>query len=185
MSRQTITLSASKDKLVLGGQISFEANTGTAALAQIDAASDQVDFVKSYSMATTIQAIATSHDSSQIVALAISESFGKAYLLVVESTTGDLMRAPIAVPMPTMAYRNDMDQLRSALLFAGAGSESIFIAFGHDNWDFGMEINFHNISDGDHIQIANIDNFLLSKSQQVSASLSLADGQVTRVYLGG
>ena len=134
-------------------------------------------------MANTIQAIATPQDSLQIVALATSEIFGKAYMLVVDSATGDLIRAPIAVPMPAMASRSDMDQLRSALLFAG--SESMLVAFGHENWDFGMEVNFHNISGEKHVQIANIDNFLLSKSQQVSASLGLADSQVTRIYLGG
>ena len=40
MSRSTITLSAAQDKLVLGGNISRDANTGLAALAQIDIVSE-------------------------------------------------------------------------------------------------------------------------------------------------
>ena len=89
-------------------------------------------------MASTIQAIATKDNSPQHVVLAISEFFGKAYLLVVDSATGDLSRAPIAVPMPALGAGSEMENLRSALLFAG--SERILVAFAHDNHTFSTQI---------------------------------------------
>ena len=54
MSVQTSILSADQNKLVLGGHLSTDENTDLAALAQIDTFSDQVDFAKTFSMASTI-----------------------------------------------------------------------------------------------------------------------------------
>ena len=51
---QTSILSADQKKLVLGGHLSIDENTDLAALAQIDTFSDQVDFAKTFSMASTI-----------------------------------------------------------------------------------------------------------------------------------
>jgi len=59
---QTSILSADQYKLVLGGHLTDE-NTDLAALAQIDTFTDHVDFAKTFSMASTIQAIATSPNS--------------------------------------------------------------------------------------------------------------------------
>ena len=60
-------------------------------------------------MATTILAIATKADSPQLVVLAVSEFSGKAHLLVVDNATGDLNRAPIAVPMPALSATSDVN----------------------------------------------------------------------------
>ena len=85
-------------------------------------------------MGSTIQAIATKANSPQNMVLVISEFWGKAYLLLVDSVTGDLNRGPIAVPMPALGAKSDLDQLRSALFFTE--SERILVAFAHDNRTF-------------------------------------------------
>ena len=120
---QTSILSADQNKLVLGGHLSTDENTDLAALAQIDTVSDQVDFAKTFSMATTIYAGTTSQNNQEIVVLANSND--KVFLLVIDSANGDLIRA---LPMPTFAKGSDMKNLRSAMV--SIENQRVLVAIG-------------------------------------------------------
>ena len=117
-------------------------------------------------MASSIAAIYTFTENSEIVALATSEVLGQASLLVLDDKTGSPTRATIDVPLPaSLAAGLQMDQLRSALLVTHA--QDIFVALA-DADGTSTRVSIHSYRGG--LESETLHDFVLSDSDSTSAA---------------
>ena len=135
LARQTASLSAEEDKLVLGGSIISGDLKGYAAVAQVDLADNNVDFAKHFTFASSITSVV--HSSSiiapEIFAIATQDfvdANSSAFLFRI-GAAGEMLHDPITVPLQAFAGAGAASLAHSSLIFDH--SDRPIMAFGHEN----------------------------------------------------
>lgn len=127
---------------------------GVAALAQLDPATNSVDFARLFSNATAVVAVteAPEQHSAKLVALATShlnigrrQEIPKAFLLEIDSQ-GNLMHAPISVPIQKEFVDRGLAQHVIASLSFDSKLNTV-VAFGLEFWLNSSQLTIHRNSE--------------------------------------